>query len=337
MTDTATASVPTTEAAPFGNAPLDIDSAAALLTNMDKQPRDPAGRFYAEKQVEKAADAVSDDNKVVDLKTKEPVPAKAEAAPEDEDDWLEWAAEKDGEAPRREKLSAVIEAWENIPAIQKELAELKERSAQVPAEYHEGLQQIAQQRSAYVEALKKLSGVLAGAQPPSLEMLNPQSQHYNPEAYYVERQRFEDDQRRSAAARAEIEAREKEQREYQDWDMKQRLAREMQTISKEWPEFVKDEATKAAAKSALKEYGFSDQEISAIGDARYMRVVKDAMEFRKMKAEQAKTVQQVRAKPKLVRGQARTNTKDTARVSALSRLQQTGSVDDAVAALRGFF
>lgn len=327
--DTA-APLPSTEASPSqSGSPLDLDGAAALLTNLNKQPRDePTGRF-----AEKKADALAaDQNKVVELKTKEQV-----AEVEDDDEWLEWAADKDGEAPKREKLSAIVEAWERVPTLEKELADLRESRSETPAEYAAGLQQIAQQRAQYINAVKQLSTVLAGAQPPSLELLNLASQHYNPEAYYAEQLRYEADTRRAAAARSEIEAREKEQADYQEWETRQNLARQMQAISKEWPEFLKDESVRKEARGVLKDYGFTEDEITAIGDARYMRVVKDAMAFRKIKAEQAEAVNHVRAKPKLVRGQARTNMKDTARSSAISRLQQTGHVDDAVAAIRGIF
>ena len=316
--------------------PLSPDAAAAMLTRMQgvDVPRAPGGQFASRQPVEvPEPDAPVVDDKVVDLKTKQPVKAE-EPAPE-EDEYFEFPAEKDGEEPRRVKIDEVLAAYEELPKLKGELENVR-KTAPPPVDYVSGLQETVRARSQMMQGLEMLANALAPKDPP-LDMLNPQSDKYNPEAYY-------DAKTAADKARADIRAinaeREKHQKAFeqeQEVITRAHQARETAALLQAWPEFAKEETKRELAESMRKTYGFTDNEINGIGDHRQMLVIRDALELRALKAKQAEAVQVVRQKPKLVKGAARTTTdsKTAARSAAMDRLRSTGSMDAAAEALKG--
>lgn len=79
---------------------------------------------------------------------------------------------------------------------------------------------------------------------------------------------------------------------------------------------VRDEAIKFG-----KEWGLEPSEIDGIESAKALRVLRDAIEFRKLKASAPKAVQTVKAAPKI----ARPGTREQPAATPLARLQKLGS------------
>ncbi len=320
-------------------APLSMDTAAALMGKaLNPGPdRSENGQF---KGKDEPAVEGNDDAKVIDLKTGKPPEApKTEAvAEDDEDPEFEIPAEKEGEQPVRRKLSALWEGFERAEKLAKEVEDLKVSATRVPAEYQTQLQETIKIRSDYMKGLEQVARVITPVEPP-LDMLDPASERYHPERYYELRRKFDSDRKNLRELAAEHQQLKKQQDEEQATLAKARSAREQEALSKVWPEFVKDQAVvESVAKALIQDYGFTTEDLNGITDHRQLRVIKDAIELRALKAKQAEAVKVVRQKPKLVKGAARTATTDTkaaTRSSAMAELQATGSMAAAAKALAG--
>lgn len=120
--------------------------------------------------------------------------------------------------------------------------------------------------------------------------------------------------------------------------LQQHLTREAEALVERIPEWKSPDVAKAE-KAKLIEFGrsagFTDAELSAVYDSRAVAVMRDAMRYRELMAKRPA----IEAKPApavkvLQPGTTRTgNSKSTEAARAHARLAQTGSVDDAVAAL----
>jgi len=321
---------------------LTMDSGAALLANSMRaeREREPSGKFKAAEKP-----AVSDDpeNKVVDLKTgKPPAEAKVEddpakaAADDDEDLEFEFPPEAEGKDPTRRKLSELVEGYEKAAKLETELETLRSESAHVPAEYKTAVLETVQARGQYLKGLEFVSK-LFNPQPPSTAMLDESHPSYDPAAYRMAYQQFEQTKAAIADIAKQHETLTKEQTEQNAALMKAHLAGEREALYKAWPEAKSPETVKKVTEVLRKDYGFTPEEIAATTDHRMFLVIRDALEFRASKAKQAEAVKVVRQKPKLVKGAARitTDSKAAGRSQAMAKLSQTGSIHDAVKAVKG--
>ncbi len=118
----------------------------------------------------------------------------------------------------------------------------------------------------------------------------------------------------------------------------QRIQQESEALLKVMPE-LRDEKRRNAFYSSVMEhgpqYGYSVEELQSLVDHRGLRVLRDAIAYRNLKAKQPQVQAKVDGRPPVVKGGKRL-TPDAQRArnaaSAMNRLQQTGRVDDAVAA-----
>lgn len=322
-------------------APFTMDNAAAAMSKAlggEEPARAPDGKFAPKTPAETAEKAETEPAKVVDLKTGKPAEvAKAEAPAEDDEDLeFELPPEKEGEQAKRLKLSQLYEGYEKASKYETELEQLRTQAKTVPAEYQTQLQETMATRSKYLEGLSVIERMV-NPQAPSLDMLNPSHQSYDPDGYYAGMQKFERDKQVLAAIRNDQAKLTKQQEAERETLTKAHVAREMEALHRAWPESKNPETLKKVAETLVKDYGFTNTEIEAIGDHRQLLVIRDALELRALKAKSADAAKVVRAKPKLVKGAARptTNPNESARSNAMNALRQTGSMDAAAAALKG--
>jgi hypothetical protein len=323
---------------------LSLDRGAQILGDSlaDDVPkgreREPNGRF---KGAEKPAE---DENKVVDLKTGKPPEkpeaqqgqAKAEA--EDEDPEFEFEPEAEGKEPVRRKLSELVTGFERAATLEKEIETLRSQASQVPAEYATGLQQIVEDRGRYLQSLEYVSKLFNPSEPDP-NLANPNHPNYDPQAYWAAKEAHDRSKAAIEQIRKEYEAESAKQAEQSKVLMSAYLAREREALFKAWPEAKSPETAKKVSETLKSVYGFTDQEIANTSDHRMFLVIKDALEFRASKAKGAEAVKVVRKLPKLVKGAARstTDSKAAGRSRAMDRLAQTGSIHDAVEAVKGLF
>ena len=326
-----------TAAAAVESPSFSIDDAVnSIAAPKAEAPRAPDGKFAPKTPAETAEKAETEAAKVVDLKTGKPAEvAKAEAPAEDEEDLeFELPPEKEGEAAKRLKLSQLYEGYEKASKYETEIEQLRTQAKTVPAEYQSQLQETMATRSKYLEGLSVIEKMV-NPQAPSLDMLNPSHQSYDPDGYYAGMQRFERDKQVLAAIKNDQTRLTKQQEAEQATLAKAHSARELEALHRAWPESKNPETLKKVAETLAKDYGFTNSEIENIGDHRQLLVIRDALELRALKAKQAEAVKVVRAKPKLVKGAARSTTTgpSPAKSAAMGRFEQSFSLEDAIDAL----
>lgn len=315
--------------------PVDVDPATGYARRNETTRDLDTGKF--------AAKEAKAEDKPAEAKAKEE-PAEPEAVDQSDDDYIELPPEKEGEQPVRHKLDDVVEGWQRAKALETELAETKARvnsSTPLPNEIEEHLTELAKARTAVVNEAKAWARV---NQPvaPNQELVNPASPNYNPELFHGQLQEYQ----RQLAQHRQVAARVKE---YEDQNKAEqealrasKLSREVAKVKEFWPEVLTDEKTRIEAKKSLLEfYGIDDalldSEVTA--DNRFYKLAKDALAFRAMQGKQAEAVKAVKAKPKLIQAQARsqpTNSKTAKFNESYKALAESGSLEDAANALEGF-
>lgn len=119
----------------------------------------------------------------------------------------------------------------------------------------------------------------------------------------------------------------------------ERLEREREALLKAWP-VLKDPAKGKQAwdglvSGATQRYGITADEVNSAADHRFIQVLRDALEYRKIKEAAPKVQQEVR-KPAMQDGRrpAHAPREQAQKQIQSERFRQTGSLDDAAALLR---
>lgn len=307
--------------------PMDDHATAAPEAPREDKPavaREADGRFKAQEQ---QSDKIQGDN------------AK-QATAEDEDDWIEEPAEEEGKEPVRHKLSDVLAGYKETAKLRDEVAKFKSAPV-LPAEIETALGETIKARQSYLDGLRQLHAMQT-APVPDLEMVNPSSQSFNPDAFHASVSAYQQAQQQRAGIEQHFAEVSKRQKEEQEAVRAARLQRETAKLKAFWPEVLTDKAAQAKAKEALsKHYGIDDAFLSSdlTLDHRIYALAKDALAYRESQAKSAEAVKVVRAKPRVIHGSARQSQNATQRASAdgFSRLRETGSLEDAASALEGLF
>jgi len=328
---------------------FDADIAAMIGNNYETPSapapaRDTGGRFTGnprDNDTELVEDGASEPTREADNSKKpkadaEPPSAKdaKDEAAEDDDDYIELPPEEEGKEPTRLKLNEVLTGYREAQALKSQVEQYRAQSGITP-DVEKIVVQSQQARQQYIATANELFALM---QPklPSDELVNPYSPHYNPELYH---QQFSQAKaliqaRHQMKADADRVAQEHAAHEAELNLVKlSRVAREVVEIA---PELKDPKAVQKFYSDVESAYGFSSKELDAIGDARVVRVLKDALAGRQSKATAETVKKAVSAKPKLVRSAARqapANGKRANLSNALERLSQTGSLDDGARAI----
>lgn len=310
------------------------DIEALEASNPDLQPltrerdRDDGGRYKAKEPQPEAKP-----------ETAETEAETPDAAGEDDDDPFVEFAQEDGKEPVREKLSKVLEGYTKAQKLEADLQAAKQsQRVMLPQEVETLVTEVSKYRQGLIQQLQQVANQSKPV-PPDLELMNPNSQNYNPELYYNQTQQFLAAKERQAQVAREIQAQQETAAKEQEALVRARMDREWQRIQQVWPEFAASKDSAEKARSELKTaYGFDDETLNSVVDSRFYALAKDALAYRAKATKEAEAVKVVKAKPKLISGIARQNTTAKQRSSADSfkRLQQTGSLEDAAAALDAF-
>lgn len=270
-------------------------------------------------------------------------PAKAAkeepAAAEDDDDYLELPAEKEGEQPTRLKISEVLQGFNEAKTLRGELEGLRTQTRQMPAEIEKELSALVDHQTKYTNGITAITKMMQAPEP-NLAYLDPNNPNYSPETYYAQVKQAENIKGLQAQLQAEADRVEAEQKANTLKLHNAKVEREMRSLLRDWPEFAKPEVQKQFVADAAKEYGLTAEEIASVTSARDYSILRDALAYRASKRAKETTTEQavkvVKAKPKLVRGSARqpSNGKAVAYSDAMERLSKSHSIEDGLAAMR---
>lgn len=309
--------------------PKDIDGATGAKRTEALQ-RDETGKFKGKEGEEAEADKAKPEKDADDGK-------KPEDEEEEPADFIEFPPEKEGEEAKRVPLDEVLQTYHSAAELKAQLEAAKAAAAQpsLPHEVESKIAELHTERTRYLKAGEQFLR-LNQPQAPDIEMTNPASPKYNPEAFHAQLQNFQRQQAAHAEITNHLKAVEAQQTEEEQALQAQRISRERARLEQFWPEIKNAETAKAVKADLGKHYGLDDETISSVIDSRFYALAKDALAYRALAGKQAETVKAVKAKPKLIRGEARSRPAKSAQIAgSYSKAAKSGSLEDAADALEG--
>lgn len=266
----------------------------------------------------------------------EPAKTAEPDADVEDDDYIEFPSEEEGKEASRVKLAEVIEKYRSAEKLTQELAAAKAAPRWSPPEVD---QHIAAAVTAQQQHLNEMRQWQKFNQPdqPDQSLLDPRNPNRNPDLYFAQTQRYQSLLQAHQQINAQAAQIETDTRQQQEALHGSKLMREQAELLKFWPEAGDEKVAQKVYSDLKSHYGLDENTVKSVVDHRFYKLAKDALAFREAQAKQQEAVKVVKAKPKLVSGNARSSTSAPARRSneAFGRLQQSGSIEDAADALDG--
>lgn len=334
---------PATEASVQGEA-LTLDEAASALEDFDwdgdgfdapeEASEEPAAESDRAEEVEteEATDEVDDDTEeeaeeVAQEETTDEEPVEAIPAP------VSWSAEqKEIFAGLPPEAQAVIVARESErdKGFQAKSTEVAEQRKQL----EEATRQINLEREQYAQAMSDKIG--QQLQEPSLEMLNPNSQHYNPTEYYQLKSQYDQGMEMRVQAQQQADYY-KQQNAQQEIAQKQQFwAERNRELSEVLPEFIGDAQTRDKVLSYARDLGYSDSELE-MARASDIVTIDKAMKYDALMAAKPKTSDKLKVVPKVVKPGAKQQGSAAKRTAKAQRQahKKNGNVHTAAKLIEG--
>jgi small-conductance mechanosensitive channel len=311
------------------NAKFTVDSAAkeflSLLTPPEpEKPQEPVetpapdAESTSPEEPVQAADAEQPDETV------EAAPAETEAEPEEGS-----GDQRPVEQMKRDLLADYTKKTQAVAELRKaaEAEQAKAQAAEADA------RSVRQQ---YADRLKLAEKMLADLQPaePDAATLDD-LRKTNPSEYAAQVADLQRQRDRLHALRAEREAVEAQEAEARATDFQKRIVTEREKLFQaipEWKDPKKAEAANRELYSTAEQYGFTTADIAAgMYDHRIVLLLRDAMQYRALKAKVPDTKKKVEALKTATPGGQKTPEPGKAEKLAFDRLTKSGRKDDAAA------
>ena len=190
---------------------------------------------------------------------------------------------------------------------------------------------LAQQRQQVLQMHQQMQqGSIQQPTPPSRELFDQ-----DPIGFMEEKLKYEDDKAAYDNSMQQMQAMQQQQQQSQQAHSQAYLQEQAEILKKHIPEFS-DPEKGAALKGALAEtgmaYGFSEAEMQNVMDSRQVLALNDARKWRALQASKGKAQQKGQNARPVVKAGAKRRQDGTGatRKKAQTRLQKTGSIDDAV-------
>ena len=157
----------------------------------------------------------------------------------------------------------------------------------------------------------------------------------DPIAYMEQRAKYDADMQSYQQQQMQMQQLQQQQQQQAD-EQHQAFVREQgEIIRGKIPELANPEKSQAHWRSLMdsaKEYGFSDEEIAATADARYIQMANDAMKFRRIVANRKKAeAKGKKAKPVVKAGAKKVaDPEGSLKRKQFQKLQKTGRMEDAI-------
>jgi len=216
-------------------------------------------------------------------------------------------------------------------SLAEEKRAIESQSSQVKA----SLQEIEQQREYVTTLLRSIT-----PQPPPTTLLDHNSPDYDPIAYMEQEAVYKNFLAHDQYLAQQSDAVKKQAEEAQEAELASRQSQEWEKLLAAAPE-LKDQAKLAKFSqtmiSTAQHYGYSPQEVTSSlpNDHRLALVLKDAAAWRRLQQNKPKTTEKIEGRPPIQRSGKRSSQgaqKARRATDAISRLKETGTVEDATAA-----
>jgi DNA repair exonuclease SbcCD ATPase subunit len=286
-----------------------------------------------------------------------PTEGQAEEQLEQENEQVEEQQEEQGDDSSEESNSDQDEQRFQVKVGGEEkeltLTELKSL-AQQGADYTKKTQQVAEQRKAlqaeqqaieeakymrdaYAERLQAMEQLLSAQQPvEDLESLKES----DPIGYAVRVAEISQNKEKLYAIQAERQRIAEMQQAEQQQGMQEYLSQQAAVLSESLPEYsdpVKGEALRSDLRKFAKNLGFSDQELSAVRDARHVMALYKAMQYDKLQQSKPQLNKRVSEPPKTIKsGNSNSSVNTDQAKKTMAQLQKSGKVRDAASVFENF-
>lgn len=210
--------------------------------------------------------------------------------------------------------------------IQRGMQEAAEAKKQAAAVY----EALSQERAQIAQLAQQLQqgNVPKPPQMPPDELAQSDPLAYNAQLgqYFKQQQEYSEFQQRTQALTAQqSEAQERARQAY--------LAEQAKLLQQEIPELADAEKAGDVRQKLLstgEEYGFSQDELAGITDARAVKVLNDARKWRELQNSKGKPAEKAKPRKVMKPGARKGESVKKARDEKFKRLKQTGRIDDAV-------
>ena len=308
----------------------EFEAATALI--LDEQPAEESEEETLEADAEEQADEVE----AADDEADEAEADEAEAEDDDDDEEAEELEEEPASALYTVKVDGVEKqvtldelrrGYSGQEYIQTQMRQVAEGRKEVEAIYT-ALQNEAQQVAALRQRLEA-GNIPQQPVPPSRELFDA-----DPIGYMEAKLKYDEDLASWQQSMGELEQVSTRQKQMEQQALQYHLAQEMQKLQQAIPEFGDREKATQLRQAILETgqyYGYEPNELNEVSDSRAVRILHDAMKYRQMMAAQGEVQKKVdKARPVVKPGVKKTATtgKVKQRKQAVSRMKQTGSVDD---------
>ena len=212
--------------------------------------------------------------------------------------------------------------------IQQQMGKVAETRKEAEAIFN----QLAQERQQVQTALQMLTDGTLAAPPvaPDEALFNT-----DPMSYFEQRLQFDKDnaayQERLGQLQEQVQANGEQQTQMRH----AYLAREAELLQGYYPELFDEQSGQETrdrmVSSAAEAYGFTSEELAAVGDHRHIRVLMDAIKYQQLNSESGKKRVEQKVQKKTVRSSKRkVNAVDAAQRKQREKLKASGSIDDAL-------
>jgi len=308
----------------------EFDAATALI--LDQQPAEEP----EEETLEADAEEQVEEDETEDDEADEAEADEDEAEDDDDDEEAEELEEEPASALYTVKVDGVEKqvtldelrrGYSGQEYIQTQMRQVAEGRKEVEAIYT-ALQNEAQQVAALRQRLEA-GNFPQQPTPPSRELFDA-----DPIGYMEAKLKYDEDLAEWQKGAGELEQVSQRQKQMEQQALQYHLAQEMQKLQQAIPEFGDREKATQLRQAILETgqyYGYEPNELNEVSDSRAVRILHDAMKYRQMMAAQGEVQKKVeKARPVVKPGvkKSATTGKVKQRKQAVSRMKQTGSIDD---------
>ena len=225
-------------------------------------------------------------------------------------------------------LDQLKQSYSGQSAINKRFQEVAEMRKQVEQKTSDILQR--EQMVNYLYNQSQQQGFISPPKLPDQALAES-----DPVSYMEQRAKYDADLQSYQQQQMQMQQLQEQQQRQADEQYQSFVAEQAEIIKGKIPELANPEKSQTHWKSLMdsaKEYGFSDEEIAATADARYIQMANDAMKFRRIVANRKKAeAKGKKAKPVVKAGAKKVaDPEGSLKRKQFQKLQKTGRMEDAI-------
>ena len=244
-------------------------------------------------------------------------------------------------------VTDLVKAYQNMSRNDADVETRKQQLEDAARAFvQEQIAPVAQERRALAEALESVMRFSPLPPQPDADLLNRESDKYNPDKYHAERAAYEQAVARFQGLQAQAHAQRQKAEAEQAELVRAFHADQYQRLVKDWPEWGDAEKGPEVQDWLLggmkSHYGFDDATLATVTDHRFYGVARDALRWREQQSKAPKISKKVREASRKAPAQGKKPSKASAETKKLSaaraQLAKDGSLEAAAQVLkaRGF-